>query len=118
MIPPAFTEVWQLMLQRVFQDFKENTNHSQQPVITNNECLKYIIHQQKINPNEKRNYKAITVVTTDSLNECSGTNDSSAYKVQMHAWHTIQHNLLHVCRSTVQAIPNGTNLPLRQTSIK
>ena len=40
MIPPAFTEIGQLMLQGVFQDFKENTYYSYQPVITKNESLK------------------------------------------------------------------------------
>ena len=29
MIPPTFTKVWQLMLQGILQDFKENTDNSQ-----------------------------------------------------------------------------------------
>jgi len=65
------------MLQRVFQDFKENTNHSQQPVITNNECLKYIICRQKINHSKRKkklHSNQCSQYTISTLNESLNTN--------------------------------------------
>ena len=34
MVPPAFTEVWQLMFQSVLQDLKHNAEHPAEPVVT------------------------------------------------------------------------------------
>ena len=36
MIPPAFREVGELMFQRVLQDLKQHTQHSAQPIVTQN----------------------------------------------------------------------------------
>jgi len=39
MIPPAFTEVWQLMFQCVFNHFKHDTDDSAQPPVTQDQRL-------------------------------------------------------------------------------
>ena len=39
MVPPAFTEVWKLMFQCVFNHFKHDTDHSAQPPVTQNQRL-------------------------------------------------------------------------------
>lgn len=37
MIPPAFAEIWQLMLERVLQKFEANAHYITQPIVTNYE---------------------------------------------------------------------------------
>ena len=39
MIPPAFTEVWKLVFQCVFNHFKHDTDDSAQPPVTQNQRL-------------------------------------------------------------------------------
>ena len=40
MVPPAFTEVWQLMLQCIFKNFEHYRYHHAQPIISQHQCLK------------------------------------------------------------------------------
>lgn len=46
MIPPAFTEVWKLMFQCVFNHFEHDTDDSAQPPVTNDQRL-----QSQLTPN-------------------------------------------------------------------